>query len=108
MIDASNGTIIINNSNQVKPGMSKDEFENCNLFSSVYDKDSFDEWDHYRLRNQIINNKVFNLTLTFNFGILHSVSLYNSDEKFGTSWNDWALEKEMDRKKFMTYGLWKC
>jgi hypothetical protein len=40
------------------------------------------------------------LTAYFYDQQLESVSIMASDDRFGTSWNDWSEEKELDRKLF--------
>jgi hypothetical protein len=75
-----------------------------NLFKALSLQQIFGEWAHYSFTKVKISGMIFSLTVTFKEENISSISLSNEDKEYGLSWEDWTLEKEMNRKK--SHEIW--
>ncbi len=62
-------------------------------------RDMLNGYCWYDLNEQIIDNNKLLINLCFNQGLLECIHLSMSDDKYGTSWDDWSREKEELRAK---------
>ena len=54
----------------------------------------------FNAKAQKIAGHPFIITLYFKRSTLTNLELFADDDQFGTSWDDWSEEKELERKKF--------
>lgn len=101
MIDIKTGNVFLETVNFIiRSSLTREEFLSSTL--AIASRISVKNEPHcsFTTKAQKIAGHPFIITLYFNGSILTNVELYSDDNKFGTSWDDWSEEKELERKKF--------
>ena len=99
MIDKDNGEITFDNGFILSRKFTRDEIEKLKFgMKSTLIRNSA-PWYVVQLDNIKISGLNFSIVLYFNNNKLIMVDMSISDTKYGTSWDDWTKEKEMDRNR---------
>jgi hypothetical protein len=84
---------------EIGPALTRSEFRSASLSEDAADWVINEPWRSWKIAGVCVAESIpFIVVLYFHGERLAMIDLCHSDPKFGTSWNDYSLEKEMSRK----------
>lgn len=101
MIDVTTGNILVESINfLVGPSLTREEFLTSPLAIASRASAKNEPRCSFIAKAQRIAGHPFIIAFYFNGSVLTDLELSSDDNKFGTSWEDWSEERELERKKF--------
>lgn len=106
MIDPTTGVLLFEEPPvQFGPALTRTQFFSSTESNGAVDFVKNEPWHSWKLKGQHTSASLpFIVVLYFHGESLTMVNLCHDDPKYGTSWEDWTLEKEMSRKG--THDQW--
>jgi hypothetical protein len=93
------GHLTISGEFSIAPKITSDEIIAYFGVEQVTVKDIKNGWVHYYLRNILIDQKYFAFVFLFCDGDLKHISFgFNLEPVINPSWDDWSVEKELEKK----------
>ncbi len=110
MLDAANGQLAFESIGvTISPTLTRDAFLATTWGAAAEHWVTNEPWHSWRLAEVAPSNGIdLIVVLFFHEQTLRSVELCHSDPKFGTSWEDHSMEKEMARKDSHDAWLAAC
>jgi hypothetical protein len=108
MINPSTGSITFNEGAlNISPTLKKNEFLDSSLFKDAEEVGIKGEYGSWAILVDETNQMKIGVCLRFQKERLTSITLIDSDEAYGESWNDWSEEKELKRKESHDHILYQ-
>ena len=110
MINPDDGVLTFEKpSARIGPGLTRSSFLSADWARGARDSVVNEPWHSWQLDGKYRSGSVpFAVVLYFHGNRLASIDFCHSDDKFGTSWDDFSEEKEAQRQKSHDAWLAEC